>query len=159
MAVKRFICIVIACLFPLCAIAETYDTTVIFYNVMANEYGLSNLPEAYTTEIADNGSEKRTFDISDTLKVILTLKGDDVYGFTAVCLSEESRIDFLAICASGAFTIDPENATAINASLLSQFLFVCAGKKVNKSFTENCVFGVSDIGGGRLCFIIMKGTE
>ena len=77
--VKRFLCtLMVLCLIPVFAVAETFDMSVLLYNAYASEIGLKELPQTFTTEKEENGKERRTFNISDTIKYIYFIENDDI---------------------------------------------------------------------------------
>ena len=152
---KRIICVLlILCVLPVCAFSETLDMSVVLYNSMAEILGISELPKDYNTERQENGKERYTFDISDSLKCIFAVNNGNVEGCTVVCFYATEYVEFIAMCMSAAFAVAPDDSLSMYPGILFQFYDVRAGKEAKYGYYKNATYHVSSLGGERMAFII-----
>ena len=156
-SMKRFICVLlILCLVPAFVVAESVELSAEYFNVYASEMGLPELPKEYTTQIEENGNERRTYDISESIKYMQFVKDNDVYMCGVVALSADSYLDFLAYCLCGAFSVDPSGSLYVGVDLIQDFCMVRSGKGDQKSNAVNGIYEVSSIGGEKISFLYVK---
>ena len=153
---KRVICILlILCLVPVFSVAESFGHIIDLYNGMAENLGIQKLPEEYTTEVAEEGNEKKIYVVSDTIRVIFDTKSNDVFSFSAACLSSDSYIDFIPVCLSGSFALNPDDFSSIVTGMILQFYSVRSGKESEHGNATNCVYDVLGLGNDRIGFVIV----
>lgn len=154
---KKFLCVLlILCLVPVFGVSESFELAVEYFNIYANEMGLTELPQNYQTEKDEDGKERYTFDISDSIKFLLYVKNDEVYMCGVVVFSADSYLDFLAYCLCGAFSVDPSGSLYVGVDLIQDFCMVRSGKGDQKSNAINGIYEVSGIGGEKISFLYVK---
>ena len=154
---KKFLCVLlILCLVPVFGVSESFELAVEHFNIYAYEMGLTELPQNYQMEKDEDGKERYTFDISDSIKFLLYVKNDEVYMCGVVVLSADSYLDFLAYCLCGAFSVDPSGSLYVGVDLIQDFCMVRSGKGDQKSNAINGIYEVSGIGGEKISFLYVK---
>ena len=151
---KRFLCaLLILCLLPVLAFAESPDFMFVFYNIMAEEFGRETIGEEYETTLNDDGSERRDYSISDTVKINFYSFSDKVFQISVVSTSDDSDPVFLSACINSASVLMQDYSSEAISTIKYKLLMINEGKETDISIVDGFYFYMTKYGPLKMFFV------
>ena len=139
---KKLLCLLLVLMLPACAFGESLSEVFDRFGVYAEMCGAPELPDGANR--IDKGSFYMIeYRISDKLISGFMEKDGEISGGYAVCLDPALQGDFLALCASHAFTVcGATGAVDAYTFILDGFLESRQGHETEETLVGNMLFRV-----------------
>lgn len=153
---KRIVGLLIAvCLLFSCAFANNFYEARVFFDTMAESFGLDDLPEEYET--TDKTSyEMRAFLVPPSMRVVFFCEGETVTGGTVICYSESAYLDFLALSSCMAYAVLEKPSYSVMGNMMWQFFDVRSGKEPYPGAAGDYIYEMHRLNENAINFLIMK---
>ena len=115
---------------------------------------MQELPETYTTKQEKNGNDSHTFNFGEELVFKYNMKGNQVNGFSVVCLEDSACIDFIGLCLCGALSVLPDEGASIGMGALMDFYKARSGKETGYEYTTHSAYELFRMDNGRYAMIL-----
>ena len=150
---KRFLCaLLILCMIPACSPAEPQNIIFLIYNELAKAFENKLLPEEYEINTGEDGTEERSYALSDKTKVIMYSYGDNVYQLAVVCY-DEMQDDFLQACNMAAITLMGKyNAEALDI-IRKKYILTNNGEETEMSYVDGYFLHMKKASFGYMFFV------